>query len=132
MLFISINAEYVYMNQKYSKEEHLKGYKLIKHLFEKGNWYNKYPLRIISCDSPESIRLHKVGVSVSKKCFKHAVDRNRIKRLLRECYRLNKLELYNTFPTPHLFMIIFYGKEIPTYKILSKSYLRLLEKIKSS
>jgi ribonuclease P protein component len=122
------------MNQKYPKEEHLKGFKLIKYLFEKGVWDKKFPLKIIYCPAPETCKFHKVGVSVSKKIFKHAVDRNRVKRLLRECYRLHKNELYDTFPTPHLIMIVYNAKnqEIPTFKTLSKIYLSTLEKIKSS
>lgn len=123
-----------YMNQRYTKEEHLKGYKLIKYLFENGIWDKKHPLKIIYCPSPKALKAHKVGVSVSKKIFKHAVDRNRIKRLLRECYRLHKYELYNTFAIPHLIMIVYTGKnqEIPSLKKLINNYLRILEKVKSS
>lgn len=122
------------MNQKYTKEEHLKGYKLIKYLFEKGTWNKKYPLAMVYCPSPEFLETHKVGVSVSKKIFKHAVDRNRVKRLLRECFRLHKNELNNTFTTSHLLMIVYNDKDkkIPAYKELESCYLKLLEKIKSS
>jgi ribonuclease P protein component len=121
------------MNQKYTKEEHLKGNVLIKHLFEKGSWVNKYPIKVIYCESlPSSSLLHKTGVSVSKRNFRRAVDRNRIKRLLRECFRLHKKELYLIFPSPHLFMIIYTGKEILSFHELEKKYLQLLEKLKNS
>ncbi|MDR2122744.1 MAG: ribonuclease P protein component [Flavobacteriaceae bacterium] len=120
------------MNQKYTKEEHLKGDTVIKYLFEKGFWANKYPLKIIYCAQTKTPSCHKTGVSVSKKNFKRAVDRNRIKRLLRECYRLHKKELYDIFPDPHLFMIIYAGKEILSFQELEEKYLKLLGKIKNS
>jgi ribonuclease P protein component len=119
------------MNQKYTQEEHLKGETLIKHLFEKGCWASQYPLKVIYCPYPFSaFPLHKTGVSVSKRNFKRAVDRNRIKRLLRECFRLHKNELRDTFSSPHLLMIIYTGKEILSFPELEKKYLQLLEKIK--
>ncbi|MGM5631727.1 ribonuclease P protein component [Apibacter raozihei] len=119
------------MNQKYTKNEHLKGEKQIKYLFEKGLWASKFPLKIIYTPQLQPDNLHKAGVSVSKRNFKHSVDRNYIKRLLRECYRLNKNKIYTLFPQAHLLMIIYTGKDKPTFKELEKNYIKLLEKISS-
>ncbi|MCL4134127.1 UNVERIFIED_CONTAM: hypothetical protein GTU68_026356 [Idotea baltica] len=52
-----------------------------------------------------------VGVSVPKRNFKLAVDRNRIKRLMRECYRLQKKLVYKNIDEPYIFMISYLGKE---------------------
>jgi len=80
----------------FTKEERISGKKDIDYLFSEGKSFIVYPLRIIyvekqlTSDIPVSIL-----VSVSKKRFKRAVKRNRIKRLVRESYRLNKSELSN-------------------------------------
>ena len=83
------------MNFTYPKTEKLKSKTTIDLLFSKGKSVSKYPLRLVFVESdygiPEdSDQKLKMGVSVSKKYFKHAVDRNYFKRVLRETYRLNK------------------------------------------
>ena len=81
---------------RFPKEEKLKHKREIDLLFAKGKWQTCGNLRIISINlekKPQEdflISNQKFGVSVSKRYFKKAVDRNRIKRLLRETYRLNK------------------------------------------
>ena len=69
--------------------------------------------------------------SVSKRRFKHAVDRNRVKRLIREAYRLRKHELYDALSEegPQLaWMIIFIGKELPDYPKVDKAMRKLIAK----
>lgn len=82
-------------NFKYPTAEKLKGKNDIKLLFEKGKWRTFGNLRIIILKNKENTPISelKFGVSVSKRYLKKAVDRNRFKRLLRECFRLNK-DLY--------------------------------------
>ncbi|MDR1584640.1 MAG: ribonuclease P protein component [Prevotellaceae bacterium] len=80
---------------KFPKSEHLCGAKNLTRLFEQGNAFIAYPLRVLylqeaSGGVSETLR---VVVVVPKKRFKRAVDRNRLKRLMREAYRLNKPEL---------------------------------------
>jgi ribonuclease P protein component len=70
----------------------------------------------------------KAGVSVSKRNFKKAVDRNKIKRLLREAYRLNKSMLFNNITTQNAFMILYLGNEIPNFKDLEIKMKQLFEK----
>ncbi|MBT8395164.1 MAG: ribonuclease P protein component, partial [Bacteroidia bacterium] len=60
-----------------------------------------------------------VGVSVSKKKFKRAVDRNRIKRLIRETNRLNKKMLIDNNVSGYAFMILYIGDDVPDYKLLN-------------
>ena len=97
-------------------QEKLKKKKDIDLLFSKGKWLSVDNVRIITLKSSEKspIESGRLGVSVSKKFFKRAVDRNRIKRLLRESYRLNK-ELYRTaFGNNSYSMLFWVSKELPT------------------
>lgn len=116
------------MNQGYSRNEHLKMKRRIDRLFENGTWVGKYPLQMVYYIDFE-LENKQAGVSVSKKKFKRAVDRNRIKRLLRECYRLHKEELSKVISLPVCLMLIYTGREILTFKELEEKYLTLLKKI---
>ena len=108
------------MNQKYPRREKLKQKKEIDLLFAKGKWQTSGNLRIISIDLDKkpSVEIQtsnqKFGVSVSKKYFKRAVDRNRIKRLLREIYRKNKDLFVLNFGEHSLSMIFWVSKVPPT------------------
>lgn len=76
----------------FPKKEHLCGEIRVGKLFSEGKAFIVYPLRVVYKVLPESSDIPvKVLVSVPKKRFKHAVDRNRIKRLMRESYRLSKM-----------------------------------------
>ncbi|MFD0931845.1 ribonuclease P protein component [Psychroflexus salinarum] len=111
----------------YPKKNKLKSRKLIKKVFEEGITIKSYPvlIRYIEIDDESN----KVGVSVSKRNFKKAVDRIRIKRQLREAYRLNKGELTNS-GSKFAVMILFIGKkEISTEKLLD-TIKKLLKEIK--
>ena len=82
------------MSFSYPKKEKLKSQKRIEQLFSEGKSVNAYPLRMVYLKSDfNGNTTFKTGVTVSKRNFKKAVDRNRIKRLLREAYRLNKVIL---------------------------------------
>ncbi len=117
------------MQYTYNKEEKLKSRKLIKKLFESGKSISVFPLRLVylKVDHDGDYPL-KTGVSVSKRNFKLAVDRNRIKRLMREVYRLNKYELYKALSNKYIFMFIYLGKsEIEYEKLDSKMKLLIKE-----
>lgn len=85
------------LSNTFNKKERLSGTKLIDRLFSKGKSFVVYPFRIIYVSIPdtgENEARASVLISVSKKKFKTAVKRNRIKRLMRESYRLNKHPLH--------------------------------------
>ena len=73
----------------------------------------KYPLKVLSLHDLEgSSAQPKVLVSVSKRRFKKAVDRNRIKRLIREAYRLERNDFSDIVPTCKAIGIVYVGKKI--------------------
>lgn len=80
----------------FRKEERLCSLKVIEALFAGGNTsYSAFPLRVVVMELPEGAVVasgirSQVLISVSKRRFKHAVDRNRVKRQIREAYRQNK------------------------------------------
>lgn len=118
------------MDYKFSREEKLKSRKLIEKMFTEGKTVSKYPLKLIyvQTELKEDIMIQ-AGVSVSKRNFKRAVDRNKIKRLLREAYRLNKNLIFNTIQFPYALMFLYIGKEFPkNYDEISKSMIKLLQK----
>ena len=67
-----------------------------------------------------------VGVSVGKRNFKKAPDRNRLKRLMRETYRLQKDIVYDTLEKPYVFMISYIGREEKPYEELYSKMNKLL------
>jgi len=117
----------------YPKQEKLKSKKLIEQLFTKGQSVSAFPLRLVYLGTTfDDAVIAKTGVSVSKRNFKTAVDRNHIKRLLREVYRLNKATYFNNLTTQHAFMILYIGKEKPSFAQIETSMKRLFEKFSST
>lgn len=113
----------------YSKKDKLKSKKLIEQLFSEGKAVTAYPLRLIYVNTKHvDGSVLKTGVSVSKKLHKTAVARNRIKRLLREAYRLNKPLYFNNSSTPYAFMILYLSKDGTTFEELNSKMKLLFEK----
>ncbi len=110
------------MNHTYPKKEKLKSRKLIDQLFAQGNSVSDYPIKLIylNTELPEDVKIQ-AGVAVPKKNFKSAVKRNRIKRLLREAYRLNKHLVFNNSEATFAFLFLYLGKEMPIYPEIEKA-----------
>ncbi len=113
----------------YPKSEKLKSQKSIELLFASGKKIYKFPFTLIFIHENHTDSLVKFGVSVSKRNFKKAVERNRIKRLMRECYRLNKALLYPKINSSTSIMIIYNHKEIMTFKEMEKRYKMLIDSV---
>ena len=117
------------MNFTYPKNEKLKSKITIGLLFTEGKSVSKYPLRLVykagSFSEGEKI---KMGVSVSKKNFKKAVDRNYFKRVLRETYRLNKHLLIDNLDQSYSFMFFYQTKVRLSYEEINTKTIQLFEK----
>ena len=114
-------------------KERLKRSKLIDELFSKGSYFNipffrvQYQFRSLPFDAALQI-----GVSVSKRNFKKAVSRNRIKRLLREAVRLQKKELSETLTQNKQQLAVFFiytGKEIPAPAMVAEQMTLILNRL---
>ncbi|WP_348718242.1 ribonuclease P protein component [Tenacibaculum sp. 190130A14a] len=109
------------------KDERLKSRKLIGKLYEEGISIKVFPLRMVYIQAEHTSKYPaQVGVSVPKRNFKKAVDRNRIKRLLREAYRKEKLTVYNNIDKPYVFMISYLAKEEWEYANIEHKMKKLL------
>lgn len=111
----------------YPKKEKLKSKNTIELLFSEGKSVSKYPLRLVYIALKEN-ETQKVGVSVSKKYFKKATDRNYFKRLLRETYRINKNLLWNNLHKPYACMIFYQSKDRLNYQEINEKMIQLFEK----
>jgi len=122
-------------NFTYPRAEKLKKNTEISLLFEKGKWKSNGNLRIIILkDKPAApVENTKFAVSVSKKYFKKAVHRNRIKRLLRECYRLNKNLFKESFGEKTMAMLFWVSPELPEkFQDIEKQFIALCQSMKKS
>jgi ribonuclease P protein component len=117
------------MDFKYPKNEKLKSSKTIDSLFTNGKTVSKFPLRLVySQQDSDNNSMLKIGVSVSKKHFKKAVDRNYFKRVLRECYRLNKHLLLDKITKSYAIMFFYQTTERLTYQEINEKTIQLFEK----
>ncbi|MFN7044521.1 MAG: ribonuclease P protein component [Flavobacterium sp.] len=117
------------MKFTYPKNEKLKSKTTIDLLFSEGKSVSKYPLRLVYVENIEpNAELIKMGVSVSKKYFKKAVDRNYFKRVLRETYRLNKHLLIDHLEKPYAFMFFYQSKERLSYQEIEEKTIQLFQK----
>ncbi len=121
----------------FSKQERIVSNKLIETLFGKGDSQalTAYPLKVVYLQTShiEGAAPIQILISVPKKRFKHAVDRNRVKRQIREAYRHHKHLLGETVPQENLLLIAFIwlsDKHFPTEEI-NKKVESLLKRIKT-
>ena len=111
----------LFRKMKYTlgKEEKLKSNKLIEQLFVEGRRVKSFPIQLRYFQTNHSSEFPiKVGFSVPKRNIKLAVNRNRIKRVLREVYRKNKYLFSNNLNKQYVFMFIYMAKEELSYSDL--------------
>ncbi len=121
---------------RFHKNEHLKNVAIIDSIFSDGKSFAVYPIRIVwvtnhlqNGQSP-----FQITISVPKRKFPKAVDRNRIKRQIREAYRLNKHILFQKLPVDNTLnwamVFIYSGKKNPDYENIEKAMIGILDRLK--
>jgi ribonuclease P protein component len=121
------------------KTERLKSRKLIDEVFKQGKAFSVFPFRVVYLlkdssiiENPTENSKLQTGFTVSTKYFKKAVDRNRIKRLMREGYRLQKNELFELVQAHNFQLSVFFiytGNELPEYKIIHEKVGSVLKRL---
>lgn len=115
------------MEATFKRGEHLKSRKIIQALFNRqGESFGQYPLRLVwmPIEERRSTFAVQFGLSVPKRRFKKAVDRNALRRKIREAYRLNKDRIYtelNDQDQQYAFMVLYTGQEILPYQEIEKA-----------
>jgi ribonuclease P protein component len=117
----------------YNKFEKLKSRKQIELLFAKGKSISSFPVKVFYLPV-EHTPVHpvQVGVGVSARNFKKAVDRNTIKRRMREAYRLHKLPLHEHLVAAEKSVAVFIlwiDKQLPTTAALQDLMPTVIEKL---
>ena len=118
--------------QTLTKAERLRSRKTIALLFEKGKAISMHPVRMVwmqAANRENSVL--QFGVAVPKKNFKKAVDRNRLKRQMREAMRKNKLAVKNFLSEkdkPCAMLLVFTGKEAVPYKEIEDKIIVILQR----
>jgi ribonuclease P protein component len=103
-------------------------------LFNKGKTISAFPVKVLyhfTNDSPVPLQ---AGVTVGSRVFKKAVQRNRVKRLLREAYRLQKQPLQQALILQESQVVLFFiyiGKDLPVYAEVYDKVGIILQKVLS-
>ena len=105
----------------FTKTERLCSKVLIEKLFKTGSAFHCSPFKIVWLRVSESAAPVQLVISVPKRLFKKAVDRNRIKRMTREAYRNNKTLFYDSLQDKKIhLMIIYTNKGLDEFKVIEE------------
>ncbi len=118
----------------FGKKEKLCSKLVIDELFKSGKSLKVYPIRAMYLPLTESDSTAKLLISVPKKRFGKAVSRNRVKRMIREAYRLNKSDLIEKWQSSGKYFalaFVYIGNDMPDYHELNSKIVRVLDKLNS-
>lgn len=116
----------------FPKSQRLKSRKKLQQVFAEGKSVRAKDLRLVYLEEKKEATDIKCGVGLTTRNFKHAVDRNRIKRLLREAYRLQQHDLksYAEVHSANLSLFLLYtGREMPRYQDIYENVGVVLQKL---
>jgi len=120
----------------WKKGERLKSRKLIEQVFREGKSFSLFPFRVHFLLQPATtggpVIPLQAGFGAGSRHFKRAVDRNRIKRLGREAYRLQRQSLYDHLVERQRMLAVFFiytGKELPDYEVVTQKIGVALQKL---
>ena len=116
------------MNFRFPKSEKLKSKKTIELLFKEGKSVSKFPIKVFYLPMI-NFKKTQAAFAVPKKNFKNAVDRNRIKRQLREAYRLQKHLLKSEEDSEFALFFLYLGRDKLPYESIEKGMEKILSKI---
>jgi len=121
------------LNNKLTKEERLHSKKLANLLFSEGKSFFQYPFKVFFISENNTMETPaRLMVTIPKRSFKKAVDRNQIKRLVKECYRLHKNELVqylNNHNKTLIFGLVYVGETILSYREVERKLILILQRL---
>lgn len=120
----------------FSREERLSSRKLLEKIIAEGTSVHTPPFRLswIAAELKSKFPAQ-IAIAVPKRFFKRAVDRNRIKRLVREVYRKNKSGIYALLQSKQLqcaMLVVFSGRKVPEYAEVEKKFLLTLQRFEEA
>ncbi len=121
--------------QTFKKEERLSSKKIVDKLFSEGKSFAIHPFRVVWLNYDlKSEYPAQILISIPKKKFKRAVDRNLLKRRIREAYRKNKASWYEFMIENNLkcvFAVLYNSHEIASYKAIEEKIILILDRLQS-
>ena len=118
----------------FTKEERLYHRRILENVFQTGTPIKDYPFILLHLKTPlYTTYPAQCAVTASKRNFKRAVDRNRIKRLMREAWRTQKSKLYEALQSKEeqrAIVIMYVGKELPDFALVSRKITSLVNRLK--
>ena len=117
---------------RFNKKEKLKSRKRIEQVFQEGKSITLFPFKVWWMLQPAGESAVQAGFGAGSRHFKRAVDRNRIKRLSREAYRLQKQELISRLESKGSHLAVFFiytGKDLPDQATVTQKIGVILQKL---